>query len=90
MLSPQALQSLSPLALQTLSGVAYTVLVLSTACSIGISCIGILSQAVRTSPSRSWARNYDALVIGASYVIVVSCPPTPHPSCIQSSKEGLN
>ena len=38
---------------------------------IGLSCASLLSQAVRTSPSRNWTRNFNAVVIGAAYAIVV-------------------
>ena len=55
----------------TLSGLAYVVLVLLLTFFIGLSCAFLLSQAVRTSPSRNWTRNFNAVVIGAAYAIVV-------------------
>jgi len=37
-----------------------------------LSCAAILSQAVRTSPTRSWSSNFNALVVGASYIILLA------------------
>lgn len=54
------------------SGFIYTVLVFATTACVGLSCAAILSQAVRNSPERSWESNWNAVVIGASYAIVVS------------------
>ncbi len=59
-----------------LSSLTYLLLVLLTVCAILLSCVALLSQAVRTSPSRSWSRNINALIIGASYIVVVR--PTTH------------
>jgi hypothetical protein len=59
------------LTLRTVSEIGNVLLLLTTICAIGLSCVALLSQAVRTAPNRSWHRNYNALVIGASYVIVV-------------------
>ncbi|GJE86049.1 hypothetical protein PsYK624_021290 [Phanerochaete sordida] len=56
----------------TLSGVAYITLVLVLTFFIGLSCASLLSQAVRTSPSRNWTRNFNAVVIGAAYAIVLA------------------
>lgn len=53
-----------------LSSLTYLLLVLLTVCAILLSCVALLSQAVRTSPSRSWSRNINALIIGASYIVV--------------------
>ncbi|KAH9946688.1 hypothetical protein B0H21DRAFT_742640 [Amylocystis lapponica] len=54
----------------TLSGICYVVLVLITTFFAALSCVLILSQAVRTSPHRTWERNFDAVIIGAAYLIV--------------------
>ena len=64
---------LSPRVLRTVSESAYVFLVLLTVVATGLSCAAILSQAVRTSPTRSWSKNINALVIGASYIVLVSC-----------------
>ena len=56
----------------TISGLAYIALVLVLTFFIGLSCALLLSQAVRTSPGRNWTRNFNAVVIGAAYAIVVS------------------
>lgn len=57
--------------LRTLSETSYFVLLLGTITVTGLSCAALLSQAIRTAPSQSWKANINALVIGASYVIVV-------------------
>jgi len=62
---------LSPRVLRTISEISYALLVLATICATGLSCVALLSQAVRTAPNQSWTRNFNALVIGTSYVIVV-------------------
>ncbi|KAE9410897.1 hypothetical protein BT96DRAFT_912313 [Gymnopus androsaceus JB14] len=53
------------------SSLSYTLLILGTACAALLSCVALLSQAVRTAPSRSWKNNFNALVIGASYVVLL-------------------
>lgn len=63
---------LSPRVLRTVSESAYVFLVLLTVVATVLSCAAILSQAVRTSPTRSWSKNFNALVVGASYIILVS------------------
>ena len=65
---------LSPRVLRTVSESAYVFLVLLTVVATVLSCAAILSQAVRTSPTRSWSKNFNALVVGASYIILVSSP----------------
>lgn len=54
-----------------LRSISYLVLVLLTAVVIAASAAFFLSQAVRSSPHRSWKNNFDAVVIGAAYAIVV-------------------
>lgn len=49
----------------------YLVIVLLIAFLLLISCVFLLSQAVRTSPNQEWAHNVNALIIGASYILVV-------------------
>ncbi|KDR85173.1 hypothetical protein GALMADRAFT_233837 [Galerina marginata CBS 339.88] len=61
---------LSPRVLRTASEATYVLFVLITVVATGLSCAAILSQAVRTSPTRSWTNNFNALMIGASYIIV--------------------
>lgn len=63
---------LSPKFARTISETSYAVLVLLIVVASVLSCAALLSQAVRNSPSRNWTKNFNALVIGASYVIVVS------------------
>ncbi|KIM48030.1 hypothetical protein M413DRAFT_218605 [Hebeloma cylindrosporum] len=61
---------LSPRVLRTASEGAYVFLVLLTIVAAGLSCAAIISQAVRTSPERSWEHNFNALVVGASYIVL--------------------
>ncbi|KAJ3801651.1 hypothetical protein GGU11DRAFT_813902 [Lentinula aff. detonsa] len=51
--------------------ISYILLVLGTFCATLLSCVAILSQAVRTAPNRSWNKNFNALIIGASYIILL-------------------
>ena len=55
----------------TVSHFAYVLLVLLTAAFVAISCAFLLSQTVRTAPNRSFAKNPDAVIVGAAYVAVV-------------------
>eukprot|EP00918_Siedleckia_nematoides_P052568 GHVU01114826.1.p1 GENE.GHVU01114826.1~~GHVU01114826.1.p1 ORF type:complete len:245 (-),score=3.08 GHVU01114826.1:35-769(-) len=50
--------------------IIYILLVLGTICATLLSCVALLSQAVRTAPNRAWTKNFNALVIGASYIIL--------------------
>ncbi|KAJ7666405.1 hypothetical protein B0H17DRAFT_880639, partial [Mycena rosella] len=50
-----------------LSSLSYAFLVVVTIIAMGLSCVALLAQAVRHSPDGSWTRNFNALVIGASY-----------------------
>ncbi|KAJ7130071.1 hypothetical protein C8R43DRAFT_670160 [Mycena crocata] len=54
-----------------LSTVIYGFLVIITIIFTGLSCGALLAQAVRHSSDQSWTRNFNALVIGASYGIVL-------------------
>jgi hypothetical protein len=56
---------------RTLAATSHAFVLLATAVVALLSCVALLSQAVRTSPTRSWNRNYNALIIGASYFVVV-------------------
>lgn len=58
----------------TLSVICYVGLVLIATFLISLSCALLLSQAVRTASNRSFVRNFNAVIIGAAYVIVVSMP----------------
>ncbi|KAF5336865.1 hypothetical protein D9611_003346 [Ephemerocybe angulata] len=60
----------APRLLRTGSELLYALTVLVTVVASGLSCAAIISQAVRTADNRSWVRNFNALVIGASYIIV--------------------
>ncbi|KAF9068036.1 hypothetical protein BDP27DRAFT_1225015 [Rhodocollybia butyracea] len=51
--------------------VSYVLLVLGTICAALLSCVALLSQAVRTSPTRTFDKNFNSLVIGASYIVLV-------------------
>ncbi len=63
---------LSPKLVRTISETSYILLVLLIVVASVLSCAALLSQAVRNSPTRDWKNNFNALVIGASYIIVVS------------------
>ena len=54
-----------------LSRLLYFAIVLLITFLLLISCVFLLSQAVRNSPTRAWTDNVNALVIGGSYVLVV-------------------
>lgn len=66
---------LSSKLLRTISETSYALLVLLTVVATGLSCAALLSQAVRTSSNKNWTNNFNALVIGASYIVVVSYEP---------------
>ncbi|KAF9458192.1 hypothetical protein BDZ94DRAFT_1240172 [Collybia nuda] len=57
--------------LRTASESSYALLILITIVATGLSCAALLSQAVRTAPNQSWAKNVNALVVGASYAVVL-------------------
>ncbi|KAJ7919146.1 hypothetical protein B0H13DRAFT_2231016 [Mycena leptocephala] len=57
--------------LSILSNISYGLLIIITIIMTGISCVALLAQAVRHSPTRSYTRNFNALIIGASYGIVL-------------------
>ncbi|KAF9056352.1 hypothetical protein BJ165DRAFT_505280 [Panaeolus papilionaceus] len=62
---------LSPRLLRSISETLYAFLVLIIIVASGLSCAALISQAVRTSPTRSWKNNVNALMIGGSYVVVL-------------------
>ncbi|KXN89857.1 hypothetical protein AN958_04861 [Leucoagaricus sp. SymC.cos] len=64
--------TISPKLLRTISETSYALLVLLTVVATGLSCAALLSQAVRTAPNRNWTKNFNALVIGASYIVVLA------------------
>lgn len=68
---------LSRLFRRSISQLCYVILVLITTLFVAISCALLLSQAARTAPNRSFVKNVDAVIIGASYVAVVR-PVLPH------------
>ena len=47
--------------------------------AVGVSLVGFLSQAVRTSRRRSFEKNIDVLIIGVAYSVVVGPPSSPLP-----------
>lgn len=53
-----------------ISDICYALLVLVTGCFFAISCALLLSQAIRTSPVRSWTNDWDAVIIAATYLLV--------------------
>ncbi|EJD06130.1 uncharacterized protein FOMMEDRAFT_166397 [Fomitiporia mediterranea MF3/22] len=55
----------------TFARLTYFIIVIIIALLLLISCIFLLSQAVRTAPNRNWAHNFNALIIGAAYVLVL-------------------
>ena len=55
----------------TVSHVAYLLTVLLVAFFTALSCVFLLSQAARNAPNRGFVRNFNAVVIGAAYVILV-------------------
>lgn len=57
----------------TLSGIAYALVVLALSFFIGLTCALLLAQSVRNSPTRNWTRNFNAVIVGAAYTIIVSC-----------------
>ncbi|KAF8203095.1 hypothetical protein BJ912DRAFT_340816 [Pholiota molesta] len=61
---------LSPRVLRTVSEATYVFLVIIAIVAAGLSCAAIISQAVRTSDTESWKKNFNALVIGASYIVL--------------------
>jgi len=61
---------LRSLLLRTLSETIYAFLVLLTTVAAGLSCTALLSQAVRTSPTRNYA-NPNAIIIGVAYTVLV-------------------
>ncbi|KAL0950957.1 hypothetical protein HGRIS_007708 [Hohenbuehelia grisea] len=56
---------------RTVVELSYFFLLLLTICVVGLSCVALLSQAVRTSPHQSWKDNVNAVVIAAAYFIVL-------------------
>ncbi|CAA7266610.1 unnamed protein product [Cyclocybe aegerita] len=63
---------LSSRVLRTTSETAYGSLVLITVIAAALSCAALVSQAVRTSPNRSWSKNINAVIVGAAYFFLFS------------------
>lgn len=59
-----------PRGTSTIYGILYVILVLITIFFAALSCALLLSQAVRTDRHRTWTKNFNAVVIGATYVAV--------------------
>lgn len=62
---------MSPSWLPTVSTLSYLTLTLITTAFVCLSCAFLLVQAVRTSPSQSIENNWNVVIIGAAYVLVV-------------------
>jgi hypothetical protein len=72
------------------TGVLYIFAWLVFGFAVGVSLVGFLSQAVRTSRRRSFKNNIDVLIIITAYSIVVG---TPHPVSVVHlvmTREGLD
>ncbi|KIJ21588.1 hypothetical protein PAXINDRAFT_165053 [Paxillus involutus ATCC 200175] len=54
-----------------ISEACYALLIIITACFFAISCFALLEQAVRTAPNHSWSNNWDTVIIGATYLLVL-------------------
>ena len=63
--------SMSPSWLPTLSTLGYLVLTLITTAFVCLSCASLLVQAIRASPSQSIKNNWNVVIIGTAYVLVV-------------------
>ncbi|KAF9535847.1 hypothetical protein CPB83DRAFT_842445 [Crepidotus variabilis] len=63
---------LSHRVLRTVSEVIYALLFLIIVVAAGLSCAAIISQAVRTSSTQDWVKNFNALIVGASYIILLA------------------
>ncbi|TFY73901.1 hypothetical protein EWM64_g10110, partial [Hericium alpestre] len=57
---------------RTLGGAAYLFVWLVLGFALSISCIFLLSQAVRTSSRRSWTNNINVLIIIIAYSVVIA------------------
>ena len=55
--------------------------------AVGVSLVGLLSQAVRTSRRRSFKKNIDVLIIIIAYSVVVGIPLPPIFSMVTCSNE---
>lgn len=55
----------------TVARFVYVVLVVLTTLTIGASCLGLLSQAVRTARNEDWIRNVNVVIIGGTYILIV-------------------
>jgi hypothetical protein len=65
--------------LQTVSTISYLTLTLITTAFVCLSCSFLIVQAIRSSPSRSIENNWNVVIIGAAYVLVVR--PSYLPAC---------
>jgi len=62
---------LSPRVQRTISEATYAFFVLIIAVACILTCAALISQAVRTAPNKSWTKNFNALIIGAAYLVLV-------------------
>ena len=63
--------SMSPSWLPTISTLGYLALTLITTAFVCLSCASLLVQAIRASPSQSIKSNWNVVIIGTAYVLVV-------------------
>ena len=73
----------------TVSQVVYLLIVLLTSFFVAISCALLLSQAARTAPNRSFIQNFNAVLIGAAYVILVGHPPRSQAGVVPLSSRSI-
>ncbi|KAF9654340.1 hypothetical protein BDM02DRAFT_116943 [Thelephora ganbajun] len=66
--------NMSPSWLPTISTLSYLTLTLITTAFVCLSCAFLIVQATRSSPSRSIKDNWNVVIIGAAYVLVVCLP----------------
>lgn len=57
--------------LQTVSTLSYLTFTLVTTALACLSCAFLIVQAIRSSPSQTIENNWDVVIIGAAYVLVV-------------------
>ena len=62
---------MSPSWLPTISTLGYLVLTLITIAFVCLSCASLVVQAIRASPSQSIENNWNVVIIGTAYVLVV-------------------
>ncbi|TFL06077.1 hypothetical protein BDV98DRAFT_540050 [Pterulicium gracile] len=56
---------------RTFTDSLYFLFILVLLCAFGLSCTALISQAIRSSPRRTWRNNFNAVIVWASYLAVV-------------------